>query len=348
MKSELKTVAPTSVDRNPHRDTGTYPYDKTKLNALINSMRDVGCWEGIIVRPHGRRYQAAFGHHRLEAARQLGLSKIPVIVRDLSDEDMLKFMGRENGEDYRAQFLVLLETWDAAAQHLRASARTVSDKEVASFLGWTRHDERRTSNSRASDTASACAAASKLIAAGHMTRKDLEGLTVFVAKELATRAHQRIKQVTKLAKEKPGRFTDDELEEVKADIGKGAKITAKKVREERVLQKDIRAEVDHQTHRAGVGRKKQSPLFNQYAKTITDSLSKMLRTDAMSDKLGEVVKAIPKVELKEDYRSLALITSDLERVGKRAFEWQAKIEKRVETAKAKEATPTVRLISGGR
>jgi hypothetical protein len=29
---------------------------------------------------------------------------------------MLQFMGRENGEDYNAEFLVMLNTWEAAAR----------------------------------------------------------------------------------------------------------------------------------------------------------------------------------------------------------------------------------------
>jgi hypothetical protein len=53
--------------------------------------------------PKGR-FQIAFGHHRVEAARRRGLKQVPLIVRDLSDGDMLRFMGRENGEDYSTQF----------------------------------------------------------------------------------------------------------------------------------------------------------------------------------------------------------------------------------------------------
>ena len=31
---------------------------------------------------------------------------------------MLQFMGRENGEDYNADFLVMLETWEAATRSI--------------------------------------------------------------------------------------------------------------------------------------------------------------------------------------------------------------------------------------
>jgi hypothetical protein len=42
--------------------------------------------------------------HRAEAARQLGLEENPLVARKLTDEQMLQFMGRENMEDYNADF----------------------------------------------------------------------------------------------------------------------------------------------------------------------------------------------------------------------------------------------------
>ena len=35
-----------------------------------------------------------------------------MIVRDLTDQQMLELMGRENGEDYSTDFLVMLNTWE--------------------------------------------------------------------------------------------------------------------------------------------------------------------------------------------------------------------------------------------
>ena len=36
---------------------------------------------------------------------------------------MLKFMGRENGEDYQSNFLVMLNTWEAGLRYFRADKR---------------------------------------------------------------------------------------------------------------------------------------------------------------------------------------------------------------------------------
>ena len=96
-------------------------------------------------------FQLAFGHHRIEAARRLGLQSVPLVIRELADQQMLQYMGRENMEDYTS-FSVLLETWEAGTNYLYYLSNTeVKDIEenylafqnanfknldVARLLGW--------------------------------------------------------------------------------------------------------------------------------------------------------------------------------------------------------------------
>ena len=80
---------------------------RRKLSWKINTWG----WSGIDLFGKSRGCEIAFGHHRLEAARRLGIGKVPLITDDLSNQQMLQFMGRENGEDYSAEFLVMLNTW---------------------------------------------------------------------------------------------------------------------------------------------------------------------------------------------------------------------------------------------
>jgi hypothetical protein len=50
---------------------------------------------------------------------------------------MLQMMGRENMEDYRTSFLVLLETWEAVVNYLsHLSATNAKAIDIAKFLGW--------------------------------------------------------------------------------------------------------------------------------------------------------------------------------------------------------------------
>ena len=49
---------------------------------------------------------------------------------------MLQFMGRENMSDYNADFLTMLQTWDAAVQHLESRDATSSQPiDITDLLG---------------------------------------------------------------------------------------------------------------------------------------------------------------------------------------------------------------------
>jgi len=87
------------IDYNPHRDTDAYPIDKNQVNVLIESINQTGFWDNLLVREHPgdpNRYQLAYGHHRLEAALACGITKADIPVRDLSEDDMLHIMIKEN------------------------------------------------------------------------------------------------------------------------------------------------------------------------------------------------------------------------------------------------------------
>ena len=50
---------------------------------------------------------------------------------------MLQFMGRENMDDYNADFLTMLETWDAAVEYVTSRDVTPAQPiELATLLGW--------------------------------------------------------------------------------------------------------------------------------------------------------------------------------------------------------------------
>ena len=127
--SILKTVGMGLIHANPYRMIEVYPWIEPKVESLVRSINDVGFWEGVIARPNpeGSGYQIAFGHHRIEAAKRAGLDKAPIIVRDLTDEQMIQFMGRENGEDYKADFIVMLNAWEGAIKFAGVSAK-LSDR----------------------------------------------------------------------------------------------------------------------------------------------------------------------------------------------------------------------------
>jgi len=72
--------------------------DDPAFAALKHSLREHGQEAPILVRPHPSRegrYQAAYGHRRLQATRELGL-KVKAVVRALDDTQLVLAQGIEN------------------------------------------------------------------------------------------------------------------------------------------------------------------------------------------------------------------------------------------------------------
>lgn len=93
----------TIVELDPAVIEGAFIRDRMdgseEQNAAFRDMiREHGQAVPILVRPlsaHPGRYQVAFGHRRLRAARELGI-KVRAVVRDLSDEQLVIAQGQEN------------------------------------------------------------------------------------------------------------------------------------------------------------------------------------------------------------------------------------------------------------
>jgi ParB/RepB/Spo0J family partition protein len=323
--SNIVTVPINLIDENPHRNLGTYPTMKKKVEALMRSFQDVGVWEGIIARPAGDRYQLAFGHHRFEAAKNLGLSEIPLIVRDLSDEEMLKFMGRENSEDFGTEFLIMLNTWEAAVKFLECTREKTKPVDIARFLGWmdigssAKHPQGAMNHA-----AMACAAGHALLVGGYLSLDDLSGITISAAREIVQRTHSRMEQIERSAA--ATNTPRKQVESAKKHVAKGAKATARDVKEGRVAQKDIRSTVDTKSFEsAATSKVKDTPLFAVFGKALADSIEKMLRSDASSEKLEQIAKSVNKVTMDTDRAVLRQLDYQLSELGIRAEGWRKRL-----------------------
>lgn len=93
------------LERNP--DQPRRHFDKTKLEELTRSIKDKGVLQPILVRPLPRsygakgakiegRWQIVAGERRWQAAVSAGLEKMPVLVRELSDQEVLEIGVVEN------------------------------------------------------------------------------------------------------------------------------------------------------------------------------------------------------------------------------------------------------------
>ena len=67
--------------------------DGEEKEQLLQSIKTQGAIEPLIVRPLSEsEYEVVSGHRRLEICKELGMEKIPVIVRNLTDEQAVSTM----------------------------------------------------------------------------------------------------------------------------------------------------------------------------------------------------------------------------------------------------------------
>lgn len=70
--------------------------DTESLEELANSIRTQGIIQPLIVRPVGDKYEIIAGERRFRAAKLVGLSEVPVIIRDIPDEAAIAIALIEN------------------------------------------------------------------------------------------------------------------------------------------------------------------------------------------------------------------------------------------------------------
>ncbi|HEY7859546.1 MAG TPA: ParB/RepB/Spo0J family partition protein [Candidatus Nanopelagicales bacterium] len=129
--AELDLDAITANPRQPRT-----VFEPESLAELVHSIREIGLLQPIVVRPAPDapgRYELVAGERRWRAGREAGLSVIPAIVRETTDDALLRDALLENL--HRAQLNVLEEA--AAYQQLLDDFGCTQD-ELASRIGRSR------------------------------------------------------------------------------------------------------------------------------------------------------------------------------------------------------------------
>ena len=98
-KDEI-TLSPHSVPLDaiklPKQQPRRY-FDPEKLAGLVESIKQHGILEPLLVRPIGASaYELVAGERRYRAATEIGLAEVPIVVREMSDSDALQIALIEN------------------------------------------------------------------------------------------------------------------------------------------------------------------------------------------------------------------------------------------------------------
>lgn len=93
--ARLIQVDPHAIVPNPRQPRTNF--DPDDLAELVHSVREFGVLQPVVVRDTGDgTYELIMGERRTRAAREAGLEKIPAILRETADEDLLRDALLEN------------------------------------------------------------------------------------------------------------------------------------------------------------------------------------------------------------------------------------------------------------
>lgn len=103
---------------------------------LVDSVKEKGVLEPVLVRPIGGRYELVVGSRRFEAAKIAGLKKMPAIVRPMTDEEAIIVSLVEN---IQRRDLDPEEEYDAIVALRKANPKAYgSTEQLAKALGKSR------------------------------------------------------------------------------------------------------------------------------------------------------------------------------------------------------------------
>lgn len=98
--TEPEPVNPLSLDLDQISPSQQQPrryFDPQKMQELIYSIQEHGILEPLLVRPRSEgSYELVAGERRYRAAKELGLAQVPVVIRQLTDEEATQLALVEN------------------------------------------------------------------------------------------------------------------------------------------------------------------------------------------------------------------------------------------------------------
>lgn len=129
--SDILEIPVDEIRSNPHQPREYF--DEESLRELSESIKEHGLIEPIIVKKSIKGYDLVAGERRTKAARLAGLTKIPAIIRDFTDQQLMEIALIEN---IQREDLSPIEEATAYKNYIDATGLT--QEEVANKFGKSR------------------------------------------------------------------------------------------------------------------------------------------------------------------------------------------------------------------
>ena len=130
-KEDIVELNVSELRSNPYQPRKTF--EQEKLVELANSIKEFGVLEPIIVKKTIKGYEIVAGERRKKACELVGVEKIPAIIKDFSDEEMMQIALLEN---IQREDLSAIEEAEAYANLIKAL--NITQEQLANKIGKSR------------------------------------------------------------------------------------------------------------------------------------------------------------------------------------------------------------------
>jgi ParB family chromosome partitioning protein len=133
--SGIRHIGIDTIERSPHQPRTDF--DPQQLRELADSIKQRGVIQPLLVRPvqtavtqaeSSRRYELIAGERRWRAAREAGLTTIPAIVREASDEEALEIALIENLQREDLNPIEEARAYDQLATQFKLTQEQIAEK----------------------------------------------------------------------------------------------------------------------------------------------------------------------------------------------------------------------------
>lgn len=123
---EIVEISLDELRPNPYQPRKVF--DEEALNELASSIKEHGVFQPIIVKKSIKGYDIIAGERRFRASKMAGLDKIPAIVREFTDEQMMEIALLENLQRENLSAIEEATAYKAMIEHLNLTQDELSKR----------------------------------------------------------------------------------------------------------------------------------------------------------------------------------------------------------------------------
>ena len=125
-KDEIVEVDLSELMSNPYQPRKVF--DEDALKELSESIREHGVFQPIIVKKSVKGYNIIAGERRAKASKLAGLTKVPAIIRDFTDEEMMQVALLENLQRENLSAIEEAKAYKSIIESLRLTQEDLAKK----------------------------------------------------------------------------------------------------------------------------------------------------------------------------------------------------------------------------